>query len=60
MIRTNTTDALTTTAAILFVIALFTGNDSTGLDWVIRAACPARVQTAPGSTGCATAPMSMQ
>jgi hypothetical protein len=39
MIRTNTTDALTTTAAILFVIALFTGNDSTGLDWLIRAAC---------------------
>ena len=39
MIRTNTTDALTTTAAILFVIALFTGNDSTGLDWAIRAVC---------------------
>ena len=39
MIRTNTTDAFTTTAAILFVIALFTGNESTGLDWLIRAAC---------------------
>jgi len=39
MIRNNTTDALTTTAAILAVIAVFTGPDSTGLDWAIRAVC---------------------
>ena len=39
MIRTNTTDALTTTAAILAVIAIFTGPDSTALDWAIRAVC---------------------
>jgi len=39
MIRTNTTDALTTTAAILAVIAIFTGSDSTALHWAIRAVC---------------------
>ena len=39
MIRTNTSDALTTTCMILFVIALFTGNGSTGFDWLFRAVC---------------------
>ena len=39
MIRTNVSDAFTTTCVILFVIAFFTGNDSTGLDWLIRAVC---------------------
>jgi len=39
MIRTNTTDACITTCLILAVIAIFTGHDSTGLDWAIRAFC---------------------
>ena len=39
MIRTNTTDAFTTTCAILFVIALIDGKYATGLDWLIRAIC---------------------
>jgi hypothetical protein len=39
MIRTNTTDAFTTTCAILFVIALIDGKYATGLDW----AYPCRV-----------------
>lgn len=39
MIRTNTSDAFTTTCAILFVIALIDGKYATGLDWLIRAIC---------------------
>lgn len=39
MIRTNTSDAVTTTALILFVVALIDGKYATGLDWLIRAIC---------------------
>ncbi len=39
MIRTITTDAIAITSVSLFVIALLTGKDSTGLDWLIRAVC---------------------
>ena len=39
MIRTNTTDAITTTAIILFVIALFDGKYATGTEWAIRLYC---------------------
>lgn len=39
MIRTNTTDAIATTATILFMIALFDGKYATGTDWAIRAWC---------------------
>ena len=39
MKRTNTTDAITTTSVILFVIAVIDGKYATGLDWSIRAVC---------------------
>ena len=39
MIRTNTTDAIVTTAAILFVIALIDNKYATGIDWATRAFC---------------------
>ena len=39
MIRTNTTDAIATTATILFMIALIDGKYATGTDWAIRAWC---------------------
>lgn len=39
MIRTDTTNAISTTAAILFVIALIDGKYATGTDWATRALC---------------------
>ena len=39
MKRTNTTDAVTTTSVILFVIAVTDGKYATGFDWFIRAVC---------------------
>ena len=39
MKRTNTTDAITTTSLILFVLALAGDPTDTGLDWLIRAVC---------------------
>ena len=39
MKRTNTTDAVTTTSVILFVIAVADGKYATGFDWFIRAVC---------------------
>jgi hypothetical protein len=39
MIRTNISDAFTTTCLILFVIALVDGKYATGFDWAIRTIC---------------------
>ena len=39
MKRTNTTDAVTTTSMILFVLALAGDPTDTGFDWFVRAVC---------------------